>query len=293
MIWLLADQLNNKGFSGGATANDGFRDIVTLSSSLIVQHSSSNRCRPGKLNYPVAIEVVLTTQVLDSKVVACGHRFSDADGGGSNRDDEHLVVASWQVAYREAVLDSVAGLSVTPTLQAGVFLLRRLQHIVTAQTLADSINTNIPASWVAGRTINHRAAVTIEKVFSSWHAVQLTGVLSSIVWEPLVAFPLEVSPIKLGALLFTEIPGALRTVLDVAGAVRLVWSYTVVPSISPESDTASGSHGHTAATAAAAFSIRTPRVPVIHTGHRERWSQEQLKDYQKQESLHCCPVQWL
>lgn len=32
-------------------------------------------------------------------------------------------------------------------------------------------------------------------------------------------------------------------------------------------DTASGSHGHTAATAAAAFSIRTPGVPVIHTGH--------------------------
>lgn len=42
---------------------------------------------------------------------------------------------SWQVAYREAVLDTVAGLSVTPTLQAGVFLLRRLQHVVTAQTL--------------------------------------------------------------------------------------------------------------------------------------------------------------
>lgn len=43
----------------------------------------------------------------------------------------------WHVAYREAVLDTVAGLSVTPTLQAGVFLLRRLQHVVTAETLKE------------------------------------------------------------------------------------------------------------------------------------------------------------
>lgn len=41
----------------------------------------------------------------------------------------------WQVTNREAVLDTVAGLSVTPTLQAGIFLLGRLQHAVTAQTL--------------------------------------------------------------------------------------------------------------------------------------------------------------
>lgn len=32
-------------------------------------------------------------------------------------------------------------------------------------------------------------------------------------------------------------------------------------------DAAPGSHGHAAATAAAAFTVRTPRVPVIHTGH--------------------------
>lgn len=42
---------------------------------------------------------------------------------------------SRQVAYSEAVLDPVAGLSVAPTLQAGVFPLRRLQHVVAAQTL--------------------------------------------------------------------------------------------------------------------------------------------------------------
>lgn len=58
--------LHNKRFSGGAAADDGFRDVVTLSSSLVVQHGSSNGCRPGELNYPVAVEVVLTTQVLDS-----------------------------------------------------------------------------------------------------------------------------------------------------------------------------------------------------------------------------------
>lgn len=48
---------------------------------------------------------------------------------------ENVQRTGWQVAYREAVLDTVAGLSITPTLQAGVFLLRRLQHVVTAQTL--------------------------------------------------------------------------------------------------------------------------------------------------------------
>lgn len=35
----------------------------------------------------------------------------------------------------------------------------------------------------------------------------------------------------------------------------------------PVGDAAPGSHGHTAATAATAFSVRIPRVPVIHTGH--------------------------
>lgn len=41
----------------------------------------------------------------------------------------------WQVAGSEAVLDAVAGLAVTPTLQTGVLLLRRLQHVVAAHTL--------------------------------------------------------------------------------------------------------------------------------------------------------------
>ena len=34
----------------------------------------------------------------------------------------------------------------------------------------------------------------------------------------------------------------------------------------PAGDAAPGSHGHAAATATATFSIRTPRVPVIHAG---------------------------
>lgn len=41
----------------------------------------------------------------------------------------------WQVAGSEAVLDTVAGLAVTPALQTGVLLLRRLQHVVAAHTL--------------------------------------------------------------------------------------------------------------------------------------------------------------
>lgn len=53
--------LNNKWFSGGATADDGFRDTVALSTSLVVQHGAANRCGSGKLNYPVAIEIVLST----------------------------------------------------------------------------------------------------------------------------------------------------------------------------------------------------------------------------------------
>lgn len=40
-----------------------------------------------------------------------------------------------QVSNSEAVLDQVAGLAVPPTLQAGVLLQRRLQHVVTAQAL--------------------------------------------------------------------------------------------------------------------------------------------------------------
>lgn len=48
---------------------------------------------------------------------------------------KNALRTSWQVSHGEGVLYKVAGLSVTPTLQAGVFLLRRLQHVVTAQTL--------------------------------------------------------------------------------------------------------------------------------------------------------------
>lgn len=50
--------------------------------------------------------------------------------------------------------------------------------ISCAAYLADSSHTNVPPPGVTGRTINHGAAVTIVEVFSSWHAVQLTGVLS-------------------------------------------------------------------------------------------------------------------
>ena len=195
--------LNNQGFSGGAAADDGFRDAVALSASLVVQHGSSNGCRPGEINYPVAVEVVLATQVLDSWrrryshcmqrihlnisvfskkshrgsyvwpqslwcwwwwlqqgwwTSGCSLRFQKKETDLQNtanifqtfslsvcslcegevcrcgkRNDRKRT--SWQVAHREAVLDPVAGLSITPTLQAGVFLLRRLQHVVTAQTL--------------------------------------------------------------------------------------------------------------------------------------------------------------
>lgn len=46
-----------------------------------------------------------------------------------------------QVPHGEAVLDAVAGLSGTPTLQAGVFLLWGVQHVVTAQALQRGKNT--------------------------------------------------------------------------------------------------------------------------------------------------------
>lgn len=108
--------------------------------------------------------------------------------------------------------------------------------------LAHSIHTNILAPRVAGCTINHSAAMAVEKVLPSWHAVELTGILSchkdhfqnktklspfichvnhkiswyiltSVIREPLVALPMEVHAIKLGALLFAEILGSLWTVL--------------------------------------------------------------------------------
>lgn len=53
-----------------------------------------------------------------------------------------------------------------------VFRMRFLSY------LADSAHTNVPPSWMAGCPVDHGAAVTVEEVFSSGHAVQLTGVLS-------------------------------------------------------------------------------------------------------------------
>lgn len=58
--------LHHERLSGGAAAGDGFRDVVSLSSSLVVQCRSSDGSRSGKLNDPVAVEVVLATQVLNS-----------------------------------------------------------------------------------------------------------------------------------------------------------------------------------------------------------------------------------
>lgn len=58
--------LHNERFSGGTTANDSFWDVIALSTSLVVHHGAAYGQRPGKLNYPVAIEVVLSTQVLES-----------------------------------------------------------------------------------------------------------------------------------------------------------------------------------------------------------------------------------
>lgn len=55
----------------------------------------------------------------------------------SDRIRNIIYRTGWQVAHSEAVLDVVAGLAVTPTLQAGVLLLRRLQHVVAAQTLME------------------------------------------------------------------------------------------------------------------------------------------------------------
>lgn len=57
--------LYHERFGGGAAAGDGFRDVVTLSSSLVVQRCPGNGRRPGELDDPVAIEVVFATQVLD------------------------------------------------------------------------------------------------------------------------------------------------------------------------------------------------------------------------------------
>lgn len=91
---------------------------------------------------------------------------------------------------------------------------------------------------MAGRAVNNGAAVAVEKVFPSRDAAQLAGIvgcgrnrvgcltafetkakalpliLTSVIREPLVAFPLEICAVKLGALVFTEITGSLRTFLS-------------------------------------------------------------------------------
>lgn len=62
----VCSHLDHESFGGGAAAGDAFGDVVPLSSSLVVQRCSSDGRRPGKLNDPVAVEVVLAAQVLDS-----------------------------------------------------------------------------------------------------------------------------------------------------------------------------------------------------------------------------------
>lgn len=44
--------------------------------------------------------------------------------------------------------------------------------------LTHSLHTNIPPPRMAGRAVNNGAAVAVEEVFPSGHAVQLAGILS-------------------------------------------------------------------------------------------------------------------
>lgn len=101
--------------------------------------------------------------------------------------------------------------------------------------LTHPLHTNVPPPGMAGRAVDNGAAVAVEKVLPPGHAVQLAGILachgkqstlSHFIWdakaspliltiirEPLVAFPLEICAIKLGALVLTEIFVSLGTVL--------------------------------------------------------------------------------
>lgn len=82
------------------------------------------------------------------------------------------LCTSWQVANREAVLDAVAGLSVTPTLQAGVFLLRRIQHVVTAQALRKEQSREI---------FNNDVGIRGSVFFScKWWSAAVTGSLETV-----------------------------------------------------------------------------------------------------------------
>lgn len=57
--------LDDERLCGGAPADDGLRSHVSLCTPLVVQHGASDGGGAGKLNYPVAIEVVLPSQVLN------------------------------------------------------------------------------------------------------------------------------------------------------------------------------------------------------------------------------------
>lgn len=108
--------------------------------------------------------------------------------------------------------------------------------------LTHPLHTNIPPPRMAGRAVNNGAAVAVEEVLPSGHAGQLAGILachgtqstlSPFIWdakaspliltiirEPLVAFPLEICAIKLGALVLTEIFVSLGTVLGRNNTIR-------------------------------------------------------------------------
>lgn len=108
--------------------------------------------------------------------------------------------------------------------------------------LTHPLHTNVPPPGMAGRAVDNSAAVAVEKVLPSGHAVQLAGILachgkqstlSPFIWdakaspfiltiirEPLVAFPLEICAIKLGALVLTEIFVSLGTVLGRNNTIR-------------------------------------------------------------------------
>lgn len=102
--------------------------------------------------------------------------------------------------------------------------------------LTHSLHANVPPPRVAGCAVDNSAAVAVEKVLPPGHAVQLAGILGcggdkvsflgspetqkkasggtpTIIREPRVAFSLEVRAVELGALVFAEIFGSLRTVL--------------------------------------------------------------------------------
>lgn len=170
-VWLLADELNDEGFRGGTLGMEELWGQVTLRAMVIVHNRASYLQRSAEVDCPVPIQVILPSHVLDSKEVSAGLNLLNSDACGSHRDYEDLIVTFGEAGHIKSALHTIAGAAISSTLQALVFLLGRFQHVITANSLANSLYTNIPLARFTGSPIYHCFLVPVVEVLSLGNTV--------------------------------------------------------------------------------------------------------------------------